>query len=46
MKLKEYTVYTVVDSAVQHYLQKVFELETFADVLISDSFVLNKYTAL
>ena len=46
MKLKEYAAYTVVDSAVQHYLRKIFGTKIFADMLTSDNFVLNKYTAL
>ena len=46
MKVNEYATYTVVDSAVQHYLRKVFGTENFSDMLTSDNFVLNKYTAL
>ena len=46
MKLKEYAAYTVVDSAVQHFLQKVFELDIFADMHTNDNFVLNKSIAL
>ena len=46
MKLKEYAALTVVDSAVQYFLQKVFWVELFADMNTNDDFVLNKYTAL
>ena len=46
MKLKEYAAYTVVDSAVQYFLRKVFGTKTFADMFISENFVLYKYTTL
>ena len=46
MKLKEYAAITVVDSAVQYFLRKVFGLDIFADMNTNDNFVLNKYTAL
>ena len=46
MKLKEYAAYTVVDSAIQYFQQKVFGTEIFAAMLTSDNFVLNKYTSL
>ena len=46
MKLKEYAVMSVVDSVIQYYLQKVFRIEIVANMLTSDNFVLNKYTAL
>ena len=46
MNLKEFASYTVVDSAVQYFLRKVFGTDIFADMLTSDNFVLNKYSAL
>ena len=46
MKVKEYAAYTVVDSAVQYYLWKVFRIKFFANMLTSNNFVLNKYTTL
>ena len=46
IELKEYAVYTVVDSVVQHYLCKVFGTEIFANMLTGYNFVLNKYTTL
>ena len=46
MKLKEYAAMSVIDSAIQCYLQKVFGTGLFADLLTSDNFNLNKYTAL
>ena len=46
MKLKEYAALTVVDSAVQYFLQNVFGVEIFADMNTNGNFVLNKYTTL
>ena len=46
VKLNEYAAYTVVDSTVQRYLRKVFDIEIFAIMLTSDNYVLNNYTAL
>ena len=46
MKLKEYAALTVVDSAIQYFLRKIFGVELFADMNINNNFVLNKYTAL
>ena len=46
MKLKEFVSFTVVDSTIQYYLCKVFGTDIFANMLTSNNFVLNKYTAL
>ena len=46
MKLKEYGAITVVDSAIQYFLRKVFGVEIFADMNTNNNFFLNKYTAL
>ena len=46
IKLKEYAAMSVVDSAIQYYLGKLFGTKTFADMLASDNFVYNKYIAL
>ena len=46
MKLKEYATMSIVDSAIKYYLRKIFGTEIFANMLTSDNFVLNKYTAL
>ena len=46
MRLKEFAAITVVDSAVQYFLRKVFGLAIFADMNTNNNFVLNKYTAL
>ena len=45
-KLKEYAAVTFVDSAVQHFLWKIFGLDIFADIQTNDNWVLNKCTAL
>ena len=42
MKLKEFVSYTVVDSAIQYFLRKLFGTDIFTDMLTSDNFVLNK----
>ena len=46
MKLKEYAYMSIVNSAIQYYLRKIFRTNFFADMLTSDNFLLNKYTAL
>ena len=44
--LKEYVVMIIVNTTIQLFLPQVFGTKIFADMLTSDSFVLNKYTAL
>ena len=46
MNLKEYANMSIVDFVIQYYLWKIFGTDFFADMLTSDNFFLNKYTAL